>query len=189
MHTVKSQRDMPNGPIIMPYQGIWPKIHPTAFIAPGAVVTGDVEIGADSSVFFGCVVRGDVASIRIGQGTNIQDGTVVHVSSNDGPCTIGNHVTIGHQALIHACHLDDHAFVGMRAVVLDHAVIRSHGMLAANAMLTGRKELPSHQLWGGSPAKFMRDLGPDETDRFARIAPHYVDVAADYARSLAKHEP
>src|SRR5580693_9151572 len=131
-------------PIILAYRGVMPKIDPTAFIAPGAVIVGDVEIGPESSVWFGCVVRGDVNIIRIGARTNIQDGTIIHVASGlqparmgvtapqDGyPTLIGDNVTVGHMTLLHACTVESNGFVGMQAAVMDGAKIESNGMLAA----------------------------------------------------------
>jgi gamma-carbonic anhydrase len=167
-------------PRILPYRGILPKIHPTAFIAPGAVVIGDVEIGAHSNIWFGCVVRGDVNTIRIGERTNIQDGTVVHVTRGTGPTFIGSDITIGHQALIHACTLEDGCFIGMGATLLDGAVVESRGMIAASALLTPGKRIPSGQLWAGNPAKYMRDLGEKDFAFFADNAVHYVKLGQEY---------
>src|SRR5438045_3745844 len=118
-----------NKPYILPYKGeyspngVVPTISPRAFIAPGAAVIGDVHIGADTGVWFGCVIRGDVNIVRIGKRTNIQDGTVIHVTRDTGPTHIGSNVTIGHSALLHACMLVDGCFIGMRATVMDGAVV------------------------------------------------------------------
>jgi tetrahydrodipicolinate N-succinyltransferase len=108
-------------PIILPYRGILPRIAADAFVAPGAVIVGDVEIAAGASIWFGCVLRGDVAAIVVGAGSNVQDGTVVHGSTGKPPTWIGAKVTIGHMALIHACRLEDGSFVGMKACVSDGA--------------------------------------------------------------------
>src|ERR1700727_2780979 len=136
-------------PIILPYRGKLPKIDPHAFVAPGAVIIGDVEIGPDSSIWFGCVLRGDVNHIRIGARTNIQDGTIIHTASglqparmgvaskipeNGYPTIIGDDVTVGHCALLHACTLASNSFVGMRATVMDGCVIESQGMIAAGGL-------------------------------------------------------
>lgn len=186
---------MSASPIILPYRGIWPKIDPTAFVAAGAVVIGDVEIGAGSSIWFGCVVRGDVNKIRIGTGTNIQDGTVIHVASGEHPARtganaptpaegfptlIGDHVTVGHMTLLHACIVENNAFVGMKAAVMDGARIEENGMLAAGALLTPGKVIKGGQLWAGSPAKFWRDLTPDDLAQFQMRARHYAELAAEY---------
>lgn len=138
------------GPLILPYRDILPRIHPSAFIAPNAVVIGNVEIGAHANIWFNVVIRGDDAPIRIGAGANIQDGTVVHVThdvpqgdiSQGGehiPCLIGDDVAIGHLALLHGCTLEPGAFVGMKACVMDKAVVQSGAMVAAGAVVTPRK--------------------------------------------------
>jgi gamma-carbonic anhydrase len=171
-----------SGPIILPYEGIMPTIHPDAWIAPGAVVIGDVHIGADTNVWFGVVIRGDVNTIRIGERTNIQDGTIVHVTRKTGPTVIGSDVTIGHNATIHACTLEDFAFVGMHSAVLDFAVVESGGFLAAGALLTPKKRLPSGQMFAGNPAKYFRDLTQEEKDYIPFSAKHYVELSRKYKR-------
>ena len=163
-------------PIIIPYQGVMPTIHPTARIAPGAVIIGNVIIGAESNIWYGCVLRGDDEPIVIGERCNIQDGTVIHVNLQM-PTTIGDDVSIGHMALIHACTIKSKGFVGMKGVVLDGAIIEQHAMLAAGAMLTPRKMIPSGELWAGSPAKKMRNLNESDKKMMAWTAPHYVALA------------
>src|SRR5262245_14145481 len=134
-------------PIILPYRGelapngISPAISPRAFIAPGAVVVGDVEIGADSGFWFGCVARGDVNIIRIGQRTNVQDGTVIHVTRRTGPTLIGDGITIGHGCILHACVLEDDCFVGMRATLMDGVVVENGAWVAAGALVTQNKRI------------------------------------------------
>ena len=176
---------MHSGAIIQPYRGILPKIHPTAYIAPGAVVIGDVEIGAYSNVWFGCVIRGDVNTIRIGERTNIQDGTVIHVTRKIGPTTIGSNITIGHQALLHACTLEDGCFVGMGSTLLDFSVVKTEGMLAAGAVLTPKKVVNGGELWAGNPAKLMRPLTAQEIAFFPESAQHYVNLSQEYKTSGA----
>lgn len=177
---------MTNKPYILPYKGeyhtngISPTISPKAFIAPGAAVIGDVEIGEDSGVWFGCVIRGDVNKIRIGSRTNIQDGTTIHVTRETGPTIIGNGVTIGHAVLLHACTLMDNCFIGMRATAMDGAVVESGAMLAAGALLTPGKRIPSGQLWAGSPAKYFRDLTTEDLAFFPVSAENYVKHAREY---------
>lgn len=153
-----------SGPTIIPFEGKSPRIHDSAFIAPGAVLIGDVEVGPEASIWYNCVIRGDVNRIRIGARTNIQDGTVVHCdSAKDGrpdgyPTIIGDDVLIGHLAMVHGCTLQDRAFVGLGAIVMDGCTVESDAMLAAGAMLTPGKSIPARQLWAGRPAKFLREL-------------------------------
>jgi carbonic anhydrase/acetyltransferase-like protein (isoleucine patch superfamily) len=184
------------GPIILPYKGTLPKIHPSAFVAPGAVVIGDVEIGPESSVWFGCVLRGDVNYIRIGARTNIQDGCVIHTASGlqpaqlgkpahvmpeaGYPTIIGDSVTVGHMTLLHACTVESFGFVGMHAAVMDGAKIEGYGMLAAGAMLTPGKTIKEGELWAGRPAKFWRALTKDDLAQFDMRAQQYAELAKDY---------
>lgn len=168
------------GAIILPYRGVYPTIDPDAFIAPGAVVAGDVHIGPFSNVWFGCVIRGDVNSIRIGARTNIQDGTVIHVTRDTGPTVIGSGITIGHRALLHACRLEDACFIGMGAVLLDFSVVECGGFLAAGALLTPHKRVPGGQMWAGNPARYFRALKPEEVEYIPRSAQHYIDLSMDY---------
>jgi len=163
--------------IVLPYKGVSPEIHPSAFVAPGAAVLGDVVIGEDSNIWFGCVLRGDVDVIRIGKRSNIQDGTIVHLSRN-APTLVGDDVTVGHGAILHGCVLEDRAFVGMGATVLDGAVVS--GMLGAGALLTQGKRVPAGELWAGSPARFMRKLSQEEIDGFVPHAWAYVELARQY---------
>ncbi|SIS74942.1 gamma carbonic anhydrase family protein [Insolitispirillum peregrinum] len=174
---------MPN-PIILPWRGVEPAIADTAFVAPGAAVIGDVEIGAGSSIWFGCVVRGDVHEIRIGERSNIQDGTVIHVSKGKFGTYIGDDVLVGHGCVIHACTLESGSFVGMGATVLDGAVVESGGMLAAGATLTPGKRLPRGELWAGAPAKKLRDLSEDEMAGFIRQCAGYAELAEEYKTQL-----
>lgn len=160
---------------ILAYEGIAPRIDAEAFVAPGARLIGDVEIGAGASIWYNVVLRGDVNHIRVGARTNIQDGSVVHVSRETHPTIIGEDVLIGHLAMVHGCTLHDRAFVGFGAIVMDGCVIESDGMLAAGAMLTPGKRIPSGQLWSGRPAKYMRDLTPGEMARNQLGVAHYVE--------------
>ncbi|MCK5445167.1 MAG: gamma carbonic anhydrase family protein [Rhodospirillaceae bacterium] len=166
---------------ILTYRGITPTIDKTAFVGETAVVTGDVEVGANSSIWYGCVVRGDVNRIRIGIDVNIQDGTVVHVS-DDYETRIGDRVTIGHMALIHACTLEDDSFVGMKACIMDGAVVEKGAMVAAGALVTPGKRVPAGELWAGSPAKKIRDVGEKDQAVINHIHPRYVALAAEYKK-------
>ena len=165
---------------ILPYQGILPTIAEDAFIAPNAVVIGDVVIGAGSSVWFSCVVRGDVHEIRIGERTNIQDGTVIHVTGGKLGTYIGSDITIGHGAILHACTLEDSCFIGMGATLLDVVVIESGAMVAAGAVVTPGKRVKSGELWAGNPAKMLRSLSEDDMAFFPKSAANYVALAGRY---------
>jgi carbonic anhydrase/acetyltransferase-like protein (isoleucine patch superfamily) len=167
-------------PLILPYKDIYPTIHEDAFIAPGAVIIGDVTIGKDSGVWFNCVIRGDVNKIRIGDQTNIQDGSVVHVTRKTGPTTIGSGVTIGHMALLHACTIEDNSFVGMQATVMDDAVVETSSMVAAGSVVTPRKRVLQGQIWAGNPAKYLRDLSLEEAHFIPVSARNYVELAREY---------
>lgn len=177
---------MSQSPIILPYkgefspQGVFPRLSPQAFVAPGAAVVGDVEIGADSGIWFGCVLRGDVNQIRIGERTNVQDGSIIHATRHTGPTIIGSNVTIGHAVLLHACRLEDNCFVGMRATLMDDVVVEPFAMVAAGALVTPGKRIPTGQLWAGSPAKFFRKLSQEDRDFFPVSAENYVKHAREY---------
>ena len=181
---------------ILPHRGVTPRIHPEAFIADNAVVIGDVEIGAGSSVWYGCVIRGDVNKIRIGSNTNLQDGTVVHCNQDPSgadyresggglPCLIGDDITIGHMALIHACSLESGCFIGMRAVVMDRAVVAGGAMVAAGALVSPGKKIPERELWAGSPARRLREVTPADLAEFDRITKGYVSLGAQYRAEKA----
>jgi carbonic anhydrase/acetyltransferase-like protein (isoleucine patch superfamily) len=167
-------------------EGVRPAIAANAFVAPTAVVIGDVTIGAQSGIWFHCVVRGDTNFIRIGERTNIQDGTIIHVNAGSFPTIIGDDVTVGHAAIVHACTLEDRAFVGMGATVLDGAVIEQGGMLGAGGLLTPGKRIGRNELWTGSPARLKRVMDAEERAMFDRTAAHYVDLAARYLVGLTK---
>ncbi len=166
--------------LVLPYRGVRPAIAPDVWVAPNAALVGDVEIGAGSSVWFACTLRGDVNEIRVGAGTNIQDGTVVHVSKDGQGSYIGDGITIGHGAIIHACTLGDGCFIGMQACVMDDAVVESGAMVAAGALVTPGKRVPAGQLWTGRPAKFARDLTEAETAYIPESAKRYAALAAEY---------
>ena len=174
------------GPLILPYRNVLPRIHPSAFIAPTAVVIGDVEIGKGANIWFNVVIRGDDAPIRIGAGANIQDGTVVHVTydvpgrGEHIPTLIGEGVAIGHMALLHGCTLEAGAFVGMKACVMDRAVVQSCAMVAAGALVAPRKVVKTGELWAGTPARYSRELKPEEIDYMRWVPEHYRRLAEEY---------
>ncbi|WP_417317705.1 gamma carbonic anhydrase family protein [Emcibacter sp.] len=169
---------------IYPYRGVWPTIHETAFIAPGARIIGDVHIGAGSSIWFNCVLRGDVNEIRIGCKTNIQDGSVVHVEGGGAATIIGDEVLIGHLALVHGTTIEDGGFVGMKAVTMDDCHIGSGGMLGAGALLSPGKKIGPGELWIGQPARHVKDLSDDMKEGLKAGTTHYHELAAEYLEEL-----
>ncbi len=168
------------------FEGMSPRVDQAAWVAPTAAVIGNVEIGPGANIWFNCVLRGDTNLIRIGARTNVQDGSVLHVNVGDGAdCILGDDVTVGHNAIIHAATLHDGAFVAMAAVVLDGAVIESGGVLAAGAVLTPGKRIGRNELWTGTPARLVKLLSEEERARFALTAPAYAQFAARFRRGLA----
>jgi len=164
---------------------IAPRIAASAFVAPNAIIIGDVEIGEEANIWFNCVLRGDTNLIKIGARTNIQDGSVLHVNVGEGmECLIGNDVTVGHSAIVHAATLHDGAFVAMGAIVLDQAVIETGGVLAAGAVLAPGKRIKAGELWAGTPAKLVRQLSAEEIARFAMTARVYVHNAQRFRTGL-----
>ena len=161
--------------IIRPYGGHTPKIHPTAWIADNAAVIGEVEIGENAGIWYGVVLRGDSGGIRIGRNSNVQDNSVMHEG-----VVVGENITIGHMALVHACTLEDNSFVGMSATVMDEVVVEEGAMVAAGALVTPGKRIPKGQLWGGRPAKFMRELRDDDYAHMRQSAAYYVELAKKY---------
>ena len=166
--------------LIVPFKGFLPKIDPSAFIAPNATLIGEVEIGANCGIWYGCILRGDGPGIRIGENSNLQDGTVVHVAARGLLTTVGRNVSVGHMALLHACEIQDDSFIGMNATVLDGAVVESGAMVAAGAVVTPRKIVRSGELWAGNPAQKLRDLTERDFESFRRIAAGYVELARSY---------
>jgi carbonic anhydrase/acetyltransferase-like protein (isoleucine patch superfamily) len=151
-------------------------IHPTAFIAPGAAIMGDVTIGADASVWYGAVVRGDMAPIVIGPETNLQDGTIVHV--DDGaPCTIGRRVGVGHRVILHGCTVEDECLIGMGSVLLNNVRIGTGSVVAAGAVIPEGMQVPPKSLVMGVPGRIVRTVDAALTDRIADTWAHYVTQA------------
>lgn len=170
--------------LILPFKGISPKIHETAFIAPSASVIGDVEIGEGANIWYNCALRGDVADIKIGARTNIQDGCVIHVTTGREGTFVGDDVTVGHSAILHACHIESFGFVGMGSLVMDGAVVEGFGMLAAGSLLSPNKRVPKGQLWAGRPARYMRDLTEEDIAYIKWSAPHYVELGQEHKKAL-----
>ncbi len=185
MNDASIARPAPLGGPLWSLDGISPRVAADAWVAPTATVIGDVEVGARSSIWFACVLRGDTNRIRIGARTNIQDGSILHVNPGAGmECLIGDDVTVGHMAIVHAARLHDRAFVAMAAVVLDGAEIEPGGVLAAGGVLTPGKRIGANEMWAGTPARLVRVLGEGERARFALTAPAYVQNAARFRLGL-----
>lgn len=166
--------------MILPYNGIFPKIDESVFICEGSHVIGDVEIGKDSSVWFNVVIRGDVNYIRIGERTNIQDNSVLHVTYKKYPLIIGNDVTIGHGVLLHACTLKDLVLIGMGAILLDNCVINSNSFIAAGTLVKEQFVVPEGVLVAGVPGKIIRDLTEEEIAKIKRSSSNYVMYVNTY---------
>ena len=172
---------------LRPYLGQLPILGERVYVDPAATVIGDVVLGDDASVWPGTVIRGDVNFIRIGARTNLQDGTVVHVS-HDGPhaklggfaTVIGDDVTIGHKAIVHACRIEDAALIGMGAIVLDGAVVQKHAFIGAGALIAPGKVVGSGELWLGNPGKRVRMLSDAEIEALYYSAGHYVRMKDQY---------
>ncbi len=185
--------------LILPFRGVAPRIAADAFIADTAVIIGDVEIGAGASVWYGSVLRGDVNSIRVGAGTNLQDGTIIHCNHDRNgdyretgggePTRIGAGVVVGHMVLLHACTIGDGAFIGMRSAVLDRATVEGGGMVAAGAVVTPGKTVAAGELWAGMPAKLMRAMSEAEHAQVPYLVAHYKELAQAHATGTALPVP
>lgn len=164
-----------------------PDIATSAFVAPGAVVTGDVTLGEQSSVWYQCVLRADIEAIEIGPGSNIQDGTVIHLASDHGT-KVGAYTTVGHKALLHACSIGDEVLVGMGSIVMDGAVVGDRSLVAAGSLITKGLHIPSGSLVVGSPARVVRSLGQREQRELRGWAEKYIRVAEEHRVHLEKSE-
>ena len=173
--------------MILIFKNKKPNINKNVFIAPGAIITGDVKIGKNSSVWFNAVIRGDVEKVRIGMNTNIQDLTMVHCTTNGYGTKIGSNVTIGHNCVIHDCQIDDNSLIGMSSTILDGAVVKENAMLAAGSLLTQKKIINSGELWAGKPAKFLRKLKKNEIEFFRKSADNYFLLGQEYLVKLNKN--
>lgn len=166
--------------LVVTFRGVTPRCDPSAFVAPNTSIIGDVEIGADSSIWFGTVIRGDDMPIRIGRATSIQDNSVIHVTSGVRGTTVGDRVTVGHRVILHACDVEDDCLIGMGAIVLDRARIGRGSLVGAGALVTPGTDIPPGSLVLGAPAKVKRPLDERERAQLAASAQHYVDLARAY---------
>lgn len=166
--------------LILPYRGIFPKIHPTCYIAPDAVVVGDVELGRGSSLWFKTMARGDVNWIRIGEETNIQDGSMLHVTGPDFPLFVGSGVSVGHGAVLHGSTVGDGCLIGIRAVLLDGSKIGAGSVVAAGTLVPEGMEIGPGSMVMGVPAKVVREVGPLERKRMQETIEHYRELVEEY---------
>ena len=165
---------------LLPFNGVLPTIDPLAFIASTATIIGDTHIGAESGIWYGCVVRGDVNEIRIGKRTNIQDLTMIHCAERGQGTYIGDNVTVGHSAVLHACTIEDDAFIGIQACVMDDCLIEQGAMVAAGALVTPGKIIKAGEVWAGRPAKKLRDINQNDLEFFEINRQRYVRLANQY---------
>jgi len=181
--------DLPADPLPTGHAGLaqrlklGPRLHPSAFVAPGATLIGDITIAEDSSVWFGAVLRGDINRIVIGARTNLQDGVIIHLA-DDYPAVIGELVTVGHGAIVHACTVDNEVLVGMGAIILDGAEIGARSIIGANALVTGGMQIPPGSLVVGSPATVTRQLDLEEQAKIKSWALKYVENASIFRDHL-----
>jgi carbonic anhydrase/acetyltransferase-like protein (isoleucine patch superfamily) len=169
----------PESAMLLPYKGVSPRLHPSVFVAEGARIVGDVEIGESSSVWFNTVIRGDIAPVRIGRRSNVQDGCVLHVK-NGLPVTVGDEVTFGHGVMAHACVVEDLCLLGIGCVILDGAVIGRGSVVGAGAVVSPGTIVPPNSLVLGVPGKVARNLGPESAERNRGLADGYVGHAKAY---------
>lgn len=169
-----------------------PNVDKDAFVAPSASIIGDVRVGQGSSIWYGCVLRGDTNSISVGAGTNIQDNSLVHVAKSNLsgkvlPTIVGDNVTIGHSAVLHGCTIEDEAFIGTSATLLDGAYVEKHAMVASGALVRQNTRIPSGEVWGGNPARFLRKLTEEEMALISHSALDYSNLAQVHAAENTKN--
>lgn len=165
---------------IFPYKGVMPTIHPNAWVAQTATVIGDTQVDEESGIWYGCVVRGDVNEIRVGKRTSVQDLTMIHCAERGQGCYIGDDITIGHSAVLHACKIEDTAFIGIQACVMDDCIVEKGAMVAAGALVTPGKIVKAGEVWAGSPAKKLRDINEKDLEFFDINRQRYVRLAEQY---------
>ena len=166
--------------MIKPFENKVPRIHETAFITDDAIIIGDVEIGEEASVWFGSIIRGDVNYIRIGNRTNIQDNSVIHVSSNDHPTILEDEITVGHRVTLHGCHVEAGCLIGIGSIILDGARVGARSLVAAGSLVTPGTSIPPESLVLGTPARVKRPLTPEELAYLDRSWRNYVELSNRY---------
>jgi carbonic anhydrase/acetyltransferase-like protein (isoleucine patch superfamily) len=168
---------------ILEFNGKKPIIGKNVFLAENSVIIGDVIIGDNSNIWYNVVIRGDVNHIRIGQNTNVQDGTVIHVGTDDAPTIIGDCVTIGHMCLLHGCTILDNSFIGMHTTILDYAKIGSYSLIGAKSLVTMKKNVPDNEIWFGNPAIKKCDTDEKTKDMIDTRWKEYVKLASCYLKN------
>jgi carbonic anhydrase/acetyltransferase-like protein (isoleucine patch superfamily) len=168
--------------MIKSFQNAAPKIHETAFIAEGAVIIGDVEIGEQASVWYGSVLRGDVNYIRIGARTNVQDASVIHVSSRTHPTVLEDEITVGHRVTLHGCHIEKGCLIGIGSIILDGVRVGRNSLVAAGSLLTPNTEIPPESLVMGAPARVKRRLSGEEIENLKKFWQNYVSLSRIYQK-------
>ena len=171
--------------MIKSFQNTTPKIHESAYVTDDAIVIGDVEIGAESSVWFGSILRGDVNYIRIGERTNIQDGTIIHVSREKHSTILENEITVGHRATLHGCRVETGCLIGIGAIILDGVRVGENSLVAAGSLLTPNTQIPPRSLVMGSPAKVKRELSDAEVADLEKFWRNYVSLSRIYRSQLS----
>ena len=165
--------------MILKFKEFYPKIDQSAWIAPSADLIGNIEIGEDSSVWFGCVIRSDINEVKIGKNTNIQDLSCIHTDTNS-KTIIGNNVTVGHKVMLHGCIIEDNCLIGMSATILDNAVIGEGSIVGANSLVTAGKVFPPRSMIMGSPAKVVKQLSQEDVDKLIAHAGRYIEYKNEY---------
>lgn len=165
--------------MLIKFKNNYPEIHSTAWIAHSADVIGKVQIGENSSIWFGCVLRGDINEIKIGKNTNVQDLSMIHMDT-DSKTILGDNVTIGHKVMLHGCTIENNCLIGMSATILDNAVIGEGSIVGANSLVTSGKKFPPKSLIMGSPAKVVKQLTEEDVQKLINHAAHYVDYKNDF---------
>lgn len=166
--------------MIRPFNEIEPRIHESAYVTDDAIIVGDVEIGEDASVWFGSVLRGDVNYIRIGARTNIQDQTIIHVSSKGLPTIVEDEVTVGHRVTLHACHVESGCLIGIGAILMDGVRVGANSLVGAGSLLTPGTQIPPRSLVIGSPGRVKRELTDEELESLERSWRNYVELKNKY---------
>jgi len=175
----------------IPLNGKTPEVHPTAFVAPNAYLIGDVHIGPGASVWFNCVLRADVASIRIGRHSNIQDGTVIHcrggaITAGRADTVVGDRVTVGHKCLLHGCTIADDVLIGMGSTLMDFSTVGQHAIVGSCSLLPMKKKVAERELWAGSPAVLKRQVSPAEVTMIAKSWEEYSERGQQYLQALSE---